>query len=34
MSAIVLANSDTKQDYKGVYLDFNLNLNLPPPCNT
>jgi phospholipid/cholesterol/gamma-HCH transport system substrate-binding protein len=34
MSAIVLANSNTKQDYKGVYLDFNLNLNLPPPCNT
>jgi phospholipid/cholesterol/gamma-HCH transport system substrate-binding protein len=23
-----------KQDYKGIYLDFNLNLNLPPPCNT
>ncbi len=25
---------DTKQDYQGIYLDFNLNLNLPPPCNT
>ncbi|BBX00494.1 mammalian cell entry protein [Mycolicibacterium moriokaense] len=34
MSAIILPNSGTKQDYKGVYLDFNLNLNLPPPCNT
>jgi phospholipid/cholesterol/gamma-HCH transport system substrate-binding protein len=34
MSAIILPNSNTKQDYKGVYLDFNLNLNLPPPCNT
>jgi phospholipid/cholesterol/gamma-HCH transport system substrate-binding protein len=34
MSAIILPNADTKQDYKGVYLDFNLNLNLPPPCNT
>lgn len=34
MSAIILPNSKTKQDYKGVYLDFNLNLNLPPPCNT
>ena len=34
MSAIALANSGTKQDYKGIYLDFNLNLNLPPPCNT
>jgi phospholipid/cholesterol/gamma-HCH transport system substrate-binding protein len=34
MSAIALPDSDTKQAYKGVYLDFNLNLNLPPPCNT
>ena len=34
MSAIVAANANTKQDYKGIYLDFNLNLNLPPPCNT
>ena len=34
MSAIALPNSGTKQDYKGIYLDFNLNLNLPPPCNT
>lgn len=34
MSAIILPNAHTKQDYKGVYLDFNLNLNLPPPCNT
>jgi phospholipid/cholesterol/gamma-HCH transport system substrate-binding protein len=32
MSAIALANSSTK--HKGIYLDFNLNLNLPPPCNT
>lgn len=28
------ANRHTKQDYKGAYLGFNLNLNLPPPCNT
>lgn len=28
------ANVDTKQDYKGMYLSFNLNLNLPPPCTT
>lgn len=28
------ANVDTKQDYKGAYLSFNLNLNLPPPCTT
>ena len=34
MSAIALADSGTKQAYKGIYLDFNLNLNLPPPCNT
>jgi phospholipid/cholesterol/gamma-HCH transport system substrate-binding protein len=34
MSAIALANSGTKQAYRGIYLDFNLNLNLPPPCNT
>ena len=34
MSAIALPNADTQQDYKGIYLDFNLNLNLPPPCNT
>ena len=26
--------SNTKQDYKGAYLSFNLNLNLPPPCTT
>ena len=34
MSAIIVPNSGTKQDYKGAYLDFNLNLNLPPPCTT
>jgi phospholipid/cholesterol/gamma-HCH transport system substrate-binding protein len=34
MSAIALPDADTKQAYKGIYLDFNLNLNLPPPCNT
>ncbi|CAN5317587.1 MlaD family protein [soil metagenome] len=28
------ANVNTDQDYKGAYLSFNLNLNLPPPCNT
>lgn len=30
----VVANHDTKQDYKGAYLDFNLNINLPAPCST
>jgi phospholipid/cholesterol/gamma-HCH transport system substrate-binding protein len=34
MSAIALPDADTKQAYKGIYLDFNLNLNSPPPCNT
>ncbi|BBY83710.1 MCE family protein [Mycolicibacterium pulveris] len=34
MQAIALANRDTRQDYKGIYLDFNLNLNLPQPCTT
>ncbi|MDG4668061.1 MlaD family protein [Mycobacterium sp. 236(2023)] len=29
-----LANHDTKQAYRGTYLDFNLNLNLPAPCTT
>jgi phospholipid/cholesterol/gamma-HCH transport system substrate-binding protein len=29
-----VASLNTKQDYKGLYLDFNLNLNLPPICQT
>jgi phospholipid/cholesterol/gamma-HCH transport system substrate-binding protein len=29
-----LANRNTKQDYRGLYLSFNLNANLPPPCST
>ncbi len=33
MSAIAAPNAGTNQDYRGIYLDFNLNLNLPPPCN-
>lgn len=33
-SAGLVANADTKQKYKGQYLAFNLNLNLPPPCTT
>ncbi len=33
MSAIAVADSGVKQSYRGIYLDFNLNLNLPPPCN-
>jgi phospholipid/cholesterol/gamma-HCH transport system substrate-binding protein len=30
----LVAGRNTKQDYRGTYLDFNLNLNLPPPCTT
>jgi phospholipid/cholesterol/gamma-HCH transport system substrate-binding protein len=34
MQAINLPNRGTKQDYKGAFLSFNLNLNVPPVCNT
>lgn len=34
MQAIGVANRNTKQDYKGAYLSFNLNVNVPPPCPT
>lgn len=30
----ILANLNTKQAYRGQYLSFNLNLNLPPSCTT
>lgn len=33
-SAGLVGNLTTKDDYKGFYLSFNLNLNLPPPCTT
>src|SRR5258705_12843463 len=33
-SGTFVANMNTKQDYRGEYLSFNLNLNLPPPCTT
>jgi len=29
-----VANHNTKQDYRGLYLDFDFNLNLPPICST
>ncbi len=29
-----MANVNTKQAYRGQYLSFNLNINLPPPCTT
>lgn len=33
MSAIIVPDRVAKMDYRGIYLDFNLNLNSPPPCN-
>ncbi len=33
-SATGVANRHTRQDYRGAYLSFNLNLNLPAPCVT
>jgi phospholipid/cholesterol/gamma-HCH transport system substrate-binding protein len=34
LQAIAVPNANTKQGYLGLYLDFHLNLNLPPTCNT
>ncbi|OBA70300.1 mammalian cell entry protein [Mycobacterium sp. 1554424.7] len=34
IQGMMVANRNTKQDYKGLFLDFKLNLNLPPVCNT
>ncbi|WP_407688127.1 MCE family protein [Mycobacterium sp. HUMS_1102779] len=34
VQAIGVPNRNTKQSYKGLFLSFNLRLNLPPPCLT
>lgn len=34
ISGTFVPNLNTKQKYKGFYLSFNLNLNLPPVCST
>ena len=34
IQGVNVANRYTKQGYRGSYLSFNLNLNLPPPCTT
>jgi phospholipid/cholesterol/gamma-HCH transport system substrate-binding protein len=34
LQAMAVANANTKQGYLGLYLDFHLNLNLPPTCTT
>ena len=33
-AAGLVANMNSKQAYKGQFLSFNLNINLPPPCTT
>ncbi len=32
--ATFMANANTNQAYRGEYLSFNLNINLPPACTT
>jgi phospholipid/cholesterol/gamma-HCH transport system substrate-binding protein len=34
VQAIGVPNRNTKQGFRGAFLSFNLNLNLPPPCTT
>ncbi len=34
VQASLLANRDSKRKYPGLYVSFNLNINLPPPCTT
>jgi phospholipid/cholesterol/gamma-HCH transport system substrate-binding protein len=34
LQAGMVANTDTIQPLRGAYLDFNLNINVPPVCNT
>jgi phospholipid/cholesterol/gamma-HCH transport system substrate-binding protein len=34
IQGVGIANRNTKPDFKGAYLSFNLNLNVPPPCTT
>ena len=34
LEAFIVPNRNSKQSYRGAYLDFNLNLNLPPACTT
>lgn len=34
IQAVTLPNRNTKQPYKGLFLNFNTNLNVPPVCTT
>ncbi|OYN76202.1 MCE family protein [Mycolicibacterium sphagni] len=33
-AALAVPNANTKQPLRGLYLSFNLNINMPPPCTT
>lgn len=34
LDALAVPNHDTKQAMRGLYLSFNLNINIPPACTT
>jgi phospholipid/cholesterol/gamma-HCH transport system substrate-binding protein len=34
LQGTTLAEKDSKEGHRGIYLSFNLNLNVPPPCTT
>jgi phospholipid/cholesterol/gamma-HCH transport system substrate-binding protein len=34
LQGALLANKNSKRKHPGLYVSFNLNLNLPPPCTT
>jgi phospholipid/cholesterol/gamma-HCH transport system substrate-binding protein len=34
LQGVLIANLGTKSPYKGAYLSFNTNINVPPVCNT
>ncbi len=34
LQGALLANKDSRRETPGLYVSFNLNLNLPPPCTT
>ena len=34
IQGVGVPNRNTKQDYNGAFLSFNLNLNIPPACTT
>ena len=34
LQGTALSERDSKEGHRGIYLSFNLNLNVPPPCTT